>query len=361
MYFWLLLSFVPLCHKRVREFMFASLSSTWKKVYTPLMPDSDWSILESTNNSNRYRYSSSNKLSLITSITLKAALLMLLIFLTVSLFPLLGIASSIPSSLFSWGDDQHIYSSNSVSYTVESLTRDVQIKQIHSHNDYWRERPLFDALSYGAVSVEADIWHFPKGFILTPETSTDSNSREFSRDELYVGHSLVYLHPENTLNDLYLNPIFDLLKQANPGQTDSDHKPVANITFGWDEPDINGIFFDFPEEPLYLWFDIKTEPVNTYNKVKPLLQRFIDNGFLSYYDTNTKKFHQGPIILTLTGNLPTEMIKSEEIRYVFLDGALSKFKLDANEDVIREISELSKVASGSLEDLIGGQANYHWQ
>jgi hypothetical protein len=31
-------------------------------------------------------------------------------------------------------------------------------KAFHSHNDYWRDVPYYFALSYGAMSVEADVW-----------------------------------------------------------------------------------------------------------------------------------------------------------------------------------------------------------
>ena len=31
-------------------------------------------------------------------------------------------------------------------------------KAFHSHNDYWRDVPYYTALSYGAMSVEADVW-----------------------------------------------------------------------------------------------------------------------------------------------------------------------------------------------------------
>lgn len=31
-------------------------------------------------------------------------------------------------------------------------------QQIHSHNDYWRAKPFWTALSNGVISVEADVW-----------------------------------------------------------------------------------------------------------------------------------------------------------------------------------------------------------
>lgn len=39
-------------------------------------------------------------------------------------------------------------------------TRGVQPINCHSHNDYTRRVPLFDALRWGCTSVEADVWSF---------------------------------------------------------------------------------------------------------------------------------------------------------------------------------------------------------
>lgn len=66
----------------------------------------------------------------------------------------------------------------------------------HSHNDYERKHPLFDALSAGCTSVEADIWSLPKS------------------TELYVGHRKNSLSDDRTLKKLYLSPLEDLLDVA---------------------------------------------------------------------------------------------------------------------------------------------------
>ena len=74
-------------------------------------------------------------------------------------------------------------------------TEDVVPIPCHSHNDYRRSNPLFDALSAGCTSVEADIW-------LTQDGT-----------EMYVGHSKSALSKARTLRDLYLNPIARLLSE----------------------------------------------------------------------------------------------------------------------------------------------------
>lgn len=49
------------------------------------------------------------------------------------------------------------HGSNLYTYPTD-LTRGIVPKPLHSHNDYWRDVPFYSALSYGAVSIEADVW-----------------------------------------------------------------------------------------------------------------------------------------------------------------------------------------------------------
>jgi hypothetical protein len=69
-------------------------------------------------------------------------------------------------------------------------------KGIHSHNDYWRDVPLFSALSYGVTSVEADVW--------------------LINGTLYVGHELEALTTDRTFDGLYIQPLVQILEHANP-------------------------------------------------------------------------------------------------------------------------------------------------
>ncbi len=45
--------------------------------------------------------------------------------------------------------------------------REDGISQFHSHNDYERKRPLWDALEAGVRSVEADVWSFWNGLFVS--------------------------------------------------------------------------------------------------------------------------------------------------------------------------------------------------
>jgi hypothetical protein len=238
----------------------------------------------------------------------------------------------------------------SVNYSIESLTRDVYVKPLHSHNDYWRERPLFDALSVGCQSVESDIWLFPKEYHVERNVGNGSQVVTFSNNEIYVGHNQVFLDPSNTLNKMYLDPLFDFLSFSNPIFTYSDNSPGSPYLDGTDK---HGIYWNSPETPLYFWMDFKTDANQTYEFVKPLIQRFIDNDLLAYYDAVEQKFVPGPVVMTITGNLPIEKVVAESKRYLFLDAPLSSFVNSVDDKELSKWSSLSAVASGSLKDILG--------
>jgi hypothetical protein len=64
-----------------------------------------------------------------------------------------------------------------------------------AHNDYWHNRPLYDALDHGFLNVEADIY--------------------LRDDELLVAHILPSFQKRRTLEQLYLKPLLDYYKGDN--------------------------------------------------------------------------------------------------------------------------------------------------
>ncbi|KAJ9610921.1 Altered inheritance of mitochondria protein 6 [Knufia peltigerae] len=77
----------------------------------------------------------------------------------------------------------------------EDPTTDVQPLMCHSHNDYWRREPLYQALRAGCTGVEADVWYFD--------------------DQLYVTHTVLGIRQNRTLKNLYLDPLTDILNRQN--------------------------------------------------------------------------------------------------------------------------------------------------
>lgn len=252
--------------------------------------------------------------------------------------------------------------------TSENLNRDVSVKPIHSHNDYWRYAPLTEALRAGAQSIEADIWYFPENYTLQAtavETAEETEGRKedpesnplrlksFNDSSIYVGHNQIFLEPENTLDKLYFDKLFEILSYSNPEMkyvdTTKEALPLLEET-----KSKFGVFYNSPETPLYLWLDFKTDANETYKVLQKSLQRFIENDYLAYYDTTTQTYHEGPIILTITGNVPWGLIEQETKRYVFVDVPLADFgKPDIDDRVLQRYAQLGKVASGSMEDIIG--------
>lgn len=232
---------------------------------------------------------------------------------------------------------------SSFNNSIESLTRDVYVKPLHSHNDYWRHDPLIDAVKVGAQLIEADVFVFTEGYTLTQTLpGGKTQDTKFGTDDIYVGHNQVFLKPENTLNALYLDNLYNWLQFSNP-------KFSPNITLVEAHDTKYSIWWNQPEEPVYLWLDFKTQGNDTYPSVKKYFQRFIDEDYLAYYDTEQQKHVPGPVIVTITGNLPTELVKADSKRYFYLDAPLANLTLD-------DWGNLSRVALGLLELVLDQQS-----
>lgn len=236
--------------------------------------------------------------------------------------------------------------------TVKGITEDVFVKGLHSHNDYWRDIPLFSSLLKGVQSVEADIWAFAEDFTQTKTDITSTGEKttvtqDFNTSTIYVSHDLNYMNNTWTLSNLYLDPIFNLLQDANP-------KYTSDVASG---QETHGVWYGASGSTLYLFLDTKKDANTTYNAIKPLLQPFIDNGFLTYYNETGNKWEEGPLTIVLTGNLPTELVYGEETRYVSLDGKLENFNESATVEDLEEIAKYSIIASASFAKLFGSHEN----
>lgn len=156
----------------------------------------------------------------------------------------------------------------------------------HSHNDYYQERPLFEALENRMVSIEADV---------------------FLRDgELLVGHSTRELSPDLTLSSLYLDPLYHQISLAgSPGKT------------------------------VILMIDIKDRGADTYRRLQQVIEPYasvltkMENGRLIIR----------PITLILSGDRPFELIRQTQNRYVFIDGRLDDLANDYPSELYPLISD----------------------
>jgi hypothetical protein len=151
----------------------------------------------------------------------------------------------------------------------------VGLERAHAHNDYEHDRPLYDALSNGFKSVEADVW--------------------LVDGELLVAHDREDVQGGRTLEALYLAPLRELIK-ANGGSV-------------------------YPGDRDYftLLIDIKSDAVPTYRALhkqlrshQQILTRFGPAGV-----------NDGAVTAIVSGNRPRELMQQQRVRYAAYDGRLS--------------------------------------
>jgi hypothetical protein len=64
----------------------------------------------------------------------------------------------------------------------------------HFHNDYLRKKTLAEALELGAASIEIDVYKF--------------------KNKLYVSHLPTGIRPWKTLDNIYIKPLLQLIKDS---------------------------------------------------------------------------------------------------------------------------------------------------
>ncbi|TVY56102.1 Altered inheritance of mitochondria protein 6-like [Lachnellula cervina] len=178
---------------------------------------------------------------------------------------------------------------------LPQFSRDIQPKAIHSHNDYWRQVPLFDALALGITGVEADC-HLING-------------------ELFVGHRATDLRNSRTFRSLYLDPLTSILTNQNAANGIASSSAINGV---WDVNNTQGIV---------LMTDLKTEGFATLAAVQEQLEPLRQKGWLTYW--NGTAIVPGPITHVGTGNTPFAAVlnssySNSTYRSVFFDAPLDK-------------------------------------
>ncbi|KAF9697976.1 hypothetical protein EKO04_003966 [Ascochyta lentis] len=202
----------------------------------------------------------------------------------------------------------------------------------HSHNDYWRKKPLYEALQCGCTSVEADVW--------------------LVNDDLLVGHSRSSLQKEKTLWSLYVDPLVRLLDDQNHNQ--STGEPIASTVK-------NGVFSEDPTQTLVLLVDVKDVDAQS---VLPVISAHLSalrrKDYLSYW--NGSELRSGPITVVLTGNAPFNMVNAPSAhRDIFFDAPLadlseepkSRYTNNVRSNLVasRNVSKhVTSIDSGTMSD-----------
>ncbi len=140
---------------------------------------------------------------------------------------------------------------------------------IHSHNDYVRSRPYFEAVEAGAASVEADVW--------------------LVEGELYIAHDRDEILRDRTLMSLYLDPIRDRVRQ------------------GLRKEDPDGSRFQ-------LLVDLKNEGERSLEAIVGLIER---EGMIPCFDASV---NPGAVRLVITGDAVPAGHWDRYPSYVCFDG-----------------------------------------
>lgn len=172
---------------------------------------------------------------------------------------------------------------------LTDFTRDVVPIPCHSHNDYWRRIPLYEAIHYGCTGVEADVWLFD--------------------GELYVGHNTASLTRNRTFRNLYVDPLVDILDRMNQNNE-------FGITKG------HGVFDEDEHQTLTLLVDFKNSGKDTWAYVQRQLEPLRSRGYLTSF--NGTATTPGPVTVVATGNAPFDsVIANKEHRDIFFDAPLA--------------------------------------
>lgn len=201
--------------------------------------------------------------------------------------------------------EENLVEGGQLAFLAEIPTpRSESLPRTHAHNDYEHLFPLLDALSYGFVSVEADIWLYP-----------DDN------ENLRVAHDPVD-DPATlpTLEELYLDPLQDLKEQFDNG----------------------GVYAD--GTPLTLLVDIKSDDLSTYQRLHDVLTEYQAESpglFTTYTQDEMGNYTVTPGAVTpiISGNRPREFMESQEVRYAGYDGRQSDIGTDVDPGFMPLISD----------------------
>jgi hypothetical protein len=160
---------------------------------------------------------------------------------------------------------------------------------VHSHNDYSRRIPLFEALGSGCISVEADV-HLRDG-------------------DLLVGHTSLSLQRGSTLRSMYLEPLQRMLKMRNAH--------IANGTW-------RGIFDRGPQQTVVLLIDHKTAGPETFAELYVQLQPLRDLDYLTYWNGAERVVR--PLTIVASGNAPIKSVTALNAthRDIFWDAKLDQ-------------------------------------
>lgn len=145
------------------------------------------------------------------------------------------------------------------------------LRRAFAHNDYLQPRPLYHALEHGFTAMEVDVF--------------------LDDGELRLAHGRRDLTGASTLSEVYLEPLAGIV--ADLGHV-------------------------FPDQPLMLLVDIKSEASPTYAALHALLERHTGMLRQHRYDGTLS----GPVEIVVSGHTDLPQMEAQPVRYASADARI---------------------------------------
>ena len=155
--------------------------------------------------------------------------------------------------------------------------------KIHSHSDYTRTMPFYEAYSQKVYSIEIDMF--------------------YKNGSFYVCHDEEDINPEYTFERMYLNPLLELYR--------------GNKGMAWADSD----------RPIQLMAEIKSKNTEDYlNAFSGILEK--------YPEVFNPKVNPDAVRIVITGNIPEPKDFKKYPEYIMFDG---NFSIDYTEDQFKRV------------------------
>jgi len=207
-----------------------------------------------------------------------------------------------------------------------------EIRRAHSHNDYHQKEPLMAALRHGFSSVEVDV--FPRG------------------DVLLVGHTRLELNEKNTIDEMYIKPILNIIRREKRKAVEFISTKTSSLLQGEDTNSNNtrrssssashrsrrrvNLPFD-TDEGLTLLVDLKADAASSIDLLHQALEPLRPHLTYAKKDGQIRK---GKVTVLISGNRPSEesLINSEGERYMFIDGRAKDVERNTDSALVPMVS-----------------------
>eukprot|EP00816_Leptocylindrus_hargravesii_P012311 CAMPEP_0196807192 /NCGR_PEP_ID=MMETSP1362-20130617/7148_1 /TAXON_ID=163516 /ORGANISM="Leptocylindrus danicus, Strain CCMP1856" /LENGTH=343 /DNA_ID=CAMNT_0042180999 /DNA_START=673 /DNA_END=1704 /DNA_ORIENTATION=+ len=210
-----------------------------------------------------------------------------------------------------------------------------EIRRAHSHNDYHQKEPLMAALRHGFSSVEVDV--FPRG------------------DVLLVGHTRLELNEKNTIDEMYIKPILNIIRREKrkavefvstsrtsslQGEDTSSNSNTrrSNSISAASHRSRRRVNLPFDtDEGLTLLVDLKADAASSIDLLHQALEPLRPHLTYAKKDGQIRK---GKVTVLISGNRPSEesLINSEGERYMFIDGRAKDVERNTDSALVPMVS-----------------------